>query len=433
MPKALLLSENFTLQHFTTRFLTLSLALLTGFVTFGTSPGLCDPGNQLHVPETLPTPRRTAPVSAEPDTLLVMASGDTNKGDVDTAIKECHGTITGTIGQGPLTVYIVKTEKGQFAEAEKKLSKDKHFCAVQRNYMYKVEQSAGTANDPYFSSEWHLGAVNAVNAWSLGQGRNAVLAVLDTGCNYSMPELSGKTYSGYDAINKRNGQTDVYGHGSMVATTAAAVTNNRRNTAAIAPMAYVYPVRVGDSNGGVSESAILEGIYKCGQQGIKIINISANADPPYSFANARIHPTLHQYLRWYHDQKNGLVFNSAGNNGQYDSSPKVPYLIVVSAIGKNYSLANFSTYGSPTWFTGPGVGVYCTDRSGRVAAVSGTSFSCPIVAAVAALVWGANPSLRNTSVEAILINTCYKAGSQSWTPYYGYGLPNAQAAVSRAR
>lgn len=377
-------------------------------------------------------PRATQAMRWTPDTLLISPAVDASSDDVSEALQQVNGTVVRTIGSGALTVYVVEVPKGQLTKAETKLRKDKHFSDVSRDFYFSIDAAAmtGSVNDPYFPSQWHLGAINAVRAWDVSQASKPI-AVLDTGTNGSVQDLSGKTYAGFDAVNNREGQSDVQGHGTMVATTAAARTNNGVATAAPARNAYIYPVRVGSSSGGISMQAVLNGIYKCGESGLKIINISANGNPPYTFAHPSM-TALHKYMKWFHDTKGGLIFNSAGNNGQVDQNPLVPYLIVVSAIDTSYSLANFSTYGSPVWFTAPGTQIYCTSRDGRVAGVSGTSFSCPLVASVAAMVWGANPSLTNRQVEAILRDTCYKAGTASWTQWYGYGMPNAEAAVRRA-
>lgn len=384
------------------------------------------PQNQLGVPSAAPTPKAPKPPRWEEDVLLVMPESNDREA-LDELLKESKATIIRTIGEGEMTVFVVKTEKGQLEKTEKKFLKDtEHFKSVQRNYYFSVD---ATANDPYFPSEWHLSAMNVPKAWDVSQGGQNIVGVLDTGANYNIADLAGKTYAGYDAVNKREGQSDVQGHGTMVSTTIAAITNNGKNTAAPARLARIYPVCVGYPNGAVSGSAILEGIWKCGNSGIKIINISANGSPPYTFANKQVNGTLHSYFKWFHDTKGGLIFNSAGNDGTFDSNPLVPYLIVVSAIDTSYYLASFSVYGNCIWFTAPGTKIYCSSRTGQVASVSGTSFSAPLVASIAALLWGARPGLRNSDVENILRNTCYKAGSASWTKWYGYGMPNAEAAL----
>ena len=367
-----------------------------------------------------------------PNILMVMPNKGKDPEAIDSSLHDVHGEVVEKIGEGEMTVLMVKVEQQYFAEAERKLSQDKNFACVQRDLVYKTD-AAAPVNDPYYASQWHLRALNVVNAWNVSQGGPVVIGVLDSGVNGSISDLQGKTYSGYDAVTGVEGQRDVYGHGTMVSTTAAANTNNGVNTAAPARRAYIYPVRTGFSDGSISASAILKGVKRCGDLGIKIINISANGAPPYSFANQAVNSVLHSYFRWFHDTKGGLIFNSAGNDHLRDSNSLSSYLIVVSAIDNGGGLANFSTYGRPIWFTAPGTGIYCTSSSGRVGAVSGTSFSCPLVASVAALVWGAKPALTNVQVEKILKSTCYKDSSkQVWTESYGYGMPNAEAALNAA-
>jgi subtilisin family serine protease len=63
--------------------------------------------------------------------------------------------------------------------------------------------------------------------------------------------------------------------------------------------------------------------------------------------------------------------------------------------------------------------------------VDGTSFSSPIVAAVAALIISKNPALPNVAVESILKASC-KNSAPGWNPYFGWGLPDAKKAVDLA-
>lgn len=389
---------------------------------------------QLTIPKTLPKPKAVSGVAENvPDQLLVMASGNAEQDEFNESIEAVHGTVVQTIGEGPIKTYVVQVEKGKLVEAEQKLSKDGNVAMVQRNYTHKLQQAAPAANDPFFSSQWNLPAVNVVNAWPIGNGTGAIIGVMDVGVATNVNDLSGKCYAGYDAVRRVAGQTPSGDHGSLVATTAGARTNNRVNTAAVAPGAMIYPIKISNASGVISEAAILEGIYHAGTSNIRILNLSANSAPPYSLSARQYHPAFHTYADWYHNQRNGLLIVSSGNEGMRDSSPFSPNIMVVSAIGTSYTLAGFSNYGNNIWFTAPGAFLYCTTASGRVANVSGTSFSAPTVAAIAAIVHGKNRNLRNVDIERILRTTCYKAYGQTYTPYYGYGLPNGEAAVKAAR
>lgn len=396
---------------------------------------------QLQVPQKLPMPKPGVPRTNVPDELLVMASGTSDQQELAESLQAVHGEIVRTIGSGARTVYVVRTEKGAIADTENKLRKDQNIAMVQRNYMVQMQQkSAVVPNDPYYSSQWHIGGVNAQAAWSSSTGQGMTVAIIDSGVPVNGVDISGKVrlngvaVNGYDAVKRVASQGPTGDHGAMTATTACAVTNNRTNTAGVAPAAAIYPIKVSDSSGRITESALLEAIDHAGSKGIKILNVSLNSSPPYSLSNRSAHPVFHSYADWYHSQVGGLIFLAAGNDAREDTSPISPNLIVVSAISPAYKMATFSTYGSNVWFTGPGESIVCTSASGRVASVAGTSFSTPCLAGVAALVWAANPQLKNTDVERILVSTCYRASSgAAYTKYFGYGLPNAKAAVGAAR
>lgn len=365
-----------------------------------------------------------------------MASGTTDSEEFADSIKEVDGTIVGRIGEGALTIYVVQTEKGKLSETEGKLARDEHIACVQRNFYVQMQV---VPNDPYYPSQWHLPAMNLPAAWDktglqvdYSKAGKQWIAVLDSGTKSWTPELNGRCDVGYDAVTRSYGQAPIGHHGTMIATAIGAATNNRLATAAVNPRSVICPIKVCDARGNVSESAILEALYYCGNHDIHIVNLSINAAPPYSLSNRQYHPAFHIYADWFHNTKNGLIFIAAGNHGKRDLSPRSPNLIVVSAISRHMTLALFSNYGDNVWFTAPGQGVWCSDADNRPTSVSGTSMSAPCAAAVAALIWGTNPGLKNTDIEHILAATCYKAGTRSQTRWYGFGLPNASAGVKAA-
>jgi len=472
-----------------------TLALALGMTLLGTSPCLSQPQKQLHMPASLASPQPAPAPGYEDDTLLIMPAASADQDEINDALKEVHGRIVATIGDGKLKVLVVRTEKGKLAETEQKLGKDKHFSAIQRNYRAYAQGVPGNThiyfnpkalpapvNDPNFNQEWYLGALHAAQAWQTSRGGGIQIGVFDSGCNF-VDDLLTKMNTGFDSTSpadqqapgawvegqggsylndyidsilphNKGGYIDFLGHGTKVATTASARADNGVNTAGVAPDALVTPVRIAtpDGRGGATTTdlAIMLGIQYAKRFGIKLVNISYNAAPPYSYSNAKVHRVVHAFIQDFHDNWNGLVFVSAGNNGMQDTSPMAPYMIVVSAIDSTFAPVNVpgwwaTTYGNPVWFCAPGLNIACSDKDGSLVSVAGTSFAAPICAGVAALVWGANPGLRNYQVESIMKASCKQlgitpqpVGNQNqggpvWSPFFGYGLPDADQAVRMAR
>lgn len=383
---------------------------------------------------------RTIPKSRE-GVLLVMPSAGADSDEVSKAISEASGEVIGQIGEGSLLTLIVRMPQDKINEAEKKLSKDEHFGVVQRDYVscsqaLSEHDSTGT-NDPYFSSQWHLAAMNVAPTLTKSRGYGVMVAIADTGCESTNQDLWGKTYTGVDVTRSIPGghhDRDRDSHGTLVATTACAKTNNRILTASPANLSGVFPIVIASPEGVTSDIFLAKAVYEAGKRGYRVLNISYNSEDPCSnLADRRTHPVLHAYLMWYHDQRNGLAFFPAGNGGRFDSNPRLPYMIVVSALDQSYELAKFSNYGNPVWFTAPGCNIVSSTREGRMASVSGTSFACPLVAAVAAQVIARNGWLKNTQVEQILINSCLNAPGKKWNSLYGFGLIDADRAVTLAR
>lgn len=378
-----------------------------------------------------------APGEVEDNSILIMP----NKGDTDNAmqkLREVNGTVSRVLGSGDSTTWVVKFETpSAFIKAEKQLIKDKHFKNVQRNYIFSPQ-----TNDQYFPAQQTIYSptfLNVVNGWnrSPGEQRN-VIAIIDTGVSLKNIDLVGKCYPGYDCRKGREQQKDTAGHGTMVSTTAAAIGDNYLLTAGPARNSAIFPINAYVKKGFPTDT-LVEAMDQCMARGIKIANMSLNARAPeYSLSNKNYNAVLHDRFKTYHDN-GGLLFNAAGNEADNDTNPRWPYLIVVSATDTSSGqLASFSTYGNSVWFTAPGVYIPCStkQKEGKIVAVSGTSFSSPLAASIAALIWGAKPSLTNLQVEQIMINTAnrkhdpnFSGGYVAPNQVYGYGMPDAGAAL----
>ncbi|HMY02064.1 MAG TPA: S8 family serine peptidase [Candidatus Obscuribacter sp.] len=417
---------------------------------------------KLKSPTNRPLTRPNVPkVTWQEDILLITPDMKADNDEVKDALSDVHGTVVATLGDGRLKMLVVKCEKGKFAETEKKLTADKkHFTAVGRNYRFAANV---VPNDPKFSSSWHLTAMNCPKAWDKGQG-GAKIAVLDSGCQASVADLNGKVEKGFDANTpaakalggilmasgslpgvtdlagaiaaeaSSGANTDQNGHGTWVASAAVAAMNNSQVTAGIAPSSTVYPIRIADAAKGstamTDDLSVACAMFKVFTSGARIVNLSYGG-PYYGFHNPVIHGPLHKIFMEYYYARQGLIFLSAGNDAIFDGTPNCPYINMVSAIDSSGNLADFSNYGTIVDFTAPGKGIVVTDIDGLDATVNGTSFSCPIVAAVASLILSKNPALPNVAVEGILKASCVNS-TPGWNPYFGWGMPDAKKAVDLA-
>jgi subtilisin family serine protease len=277
-------------------------------------------------------------------------------------------------------------------------------------------------NDADYGSEWHLQTINAPTAWNTSIGSGVIVAILDSGVDATHPDLVGQLVPGWNFYDNNSNTADVYGHGTMVAGVVAAHGNNSIGVAGVAWGAKVMPVRVTDTSGIGTLSAFANGLTYAADHGARVANLSF---PVQSSSST-------QAAAQYFMNKGGVVFNSAGNYGALDSTPASNALVSVSATGSTDVLASWSSFGPYVDLSAPGVGIWTTSLGGGYSAVSGTSFSSPLSAGVAALMMSVNPSLTPSQVVSLLESSAVDLGSPGYDYDYGYGRVNAAAAVSAA-
>jgi hypothetical protein len=283
-----------------------------------------------------------------------------------------------------------------------------------------------TPNDPYFSSGWHLPKIQAPAAWDVTTGRtNVVIAVVDSGVDPAHPDLGGRLLLGYDLANNDPDPSDDNGHGTAVSGTAAAAGNNGVGVAGLAWNCLILPVKVTDATGSASYSDVANGIIYAADRGARVINISLGGSSASSTLQTAID------YAW---NKGVVIVASAGNSG--NSLPNYPgacnHVVAVSATQQSDALASWSSYGSFVSLAAPGVGIWTCNTNGAYAAWSGTSFSSPIVAGVAALIASANPALSNAQIVNVLKASADDLGATGFDTSYGYGRVNASRAVLSA-
>ncbi len=333
-----------------------------------------------------------------------------------------------------------------------------------------------TPNDPRLSEQWGFGTttagINVRPAWDKATGNGVVVAVIDTGIT-SHPDLNANILPGYDFISDSATARDGNGrdsnpadegdwvasanecytgssasnsswHGTHVAGTIAAVTNNAVGVAGTAYNSKIVPVRVLGKCGGYT-SDIADAIVWA--SGGSVSGVPANANPAevinMSLGGSGTCSTTYQNAINGAVSRGTTVVVAAGNSATNVSS-SVPAncanVIAVAATTSAGAKASFSNYGTGIDVSAPGQGILSTLNSGTTtpgnasyASYNGTSMAAPHVAGVVALVQSvASTALTPAAVETLLKNTA-RALPGACSGGCGAGIVNADAAVTQAR
>ena len=289
-------------------------------------------------------------------------------------------------------------------------------------------------NDPSFGSLWGLsnngsqgGLLNAdINiepAWALGTATSIVTAVIDTGVDYTHPDLASNIWTntdevagngidddgngfvddvrGWDFVNNDSDPMDDNGHGTHVAGTIGAVGNNGIGVTGVAWTASIMPLKFLDQSGSGSLSDAIKAIQYARVNGAKIINASWGGG---GFSSA-LQSAITQFIT-----SGGLFVAAAGNEAtNNDVTPSYPAnyqgVISVGASTRTDTRASFSNYGTSVDVFAPGQSILSTLPGNRYGSLSGTSMATPQVAGALALLWGQNPTLSATTISQALINS----------------------------
>jgi subtilisin family serine protease len=303
--------------------------------------------------------------------------------------------------------------------------------------------------------EWQFAAVHEelVPQSVLRAAASVTIATIDTGADLTAPDLAAKQPRTYNLRLGNGDVRDTNGHGTFVASLAAGSLTNGEGIAGFGGDARLLVVKASHADGSLSDLDEANAIVYAVDHGARVINLSVGG--------ADTSLTERRGIQYAVDH-GALVVAAAGN--EFDDGNPVEYPsallqpvgsngvggvgLSVGASTQDGSRAFFSNTGSQISLVAPGDDVFgavsslsSTDEYPRVALPgssagdygfsSGTSFSAPEVAGVAALVMAANPLLRANEVAEILKETA--SGGGAWNPEVGYGVADAAAAVERAQ
>jgi subtilisin family serine protease len=308
-----------------------------------------------------------------------------------------------------------------------------------------VSQSAGTAlknicptNVAVMNIVSVGNDIHATQAWDVATGStNVIVAVIDSGVDYTHPDLAGNMWVnqaelngipgvdddgngcvddiyGYDFCNSDPDPMDDHFHGTHVAGTIGAVGNNGIGVVGVCWNVRIMALKFLSESGSGADSDAIECIYYAAQNGARILNNSWGGG---GFSQAVMDAISAA-------NSAGVLFvaaagNSAGNNDQnpeYPASYNVPNVIAVAATGSHDELASFSCYGVTSVDLGaPGMDIlstlptymtYAMSQNGfstGYGTASGTSMAAPHVSGALALLESCYPSLTAAQVKGRLL------------------------------
>ncbi|MBH0117538.1 S8 family serine peptidase [Salinibacterium sp. NG253] len=290
--------------------------------------------------------------------------------------------------------------------------------------------------DAVRDQEYWLQEYGIEAAWKTTKGAGVTIAVIDTGVDGSVDELAGVVTGGTDFSGQgsANGQTPVGddnpAHGTLVASLAAGRgTGTDAGVIGAAPAANIMAISIGFTGGAISsDDQIALAVRYAVDQGADVINLSLTRE------------TLDWPLSWdsaflYAMDNDVVVVAAAGNRGSGTASvgapATMPGVLTVAGVDVNgVASFNASTQGITIGVAAPSEDLVGVAPGGSHVLWNGTSGATPIVAGIVALVRAAHPELDANNVINRIVSTAHDTGAPGADAIYGFGLIDAEAAVT---
>ena len=329
-------------------------------------------------------------------------------------------------------------------------------------------QAAVTPNDTLYPQQWNLHDAKGIStpeAWATTQGSGVTVAVIDSGI-VKHPDLDANVLPGYDFITEPSIARDGNGrdadptdqgnweeagvcaagseasesnwHGTHVAGSIAAIMNNKRGIAGVAPNAKILPLRALGMCGGYDSDIADAMVWAAGGT---VEGVPANTHPAQiinlSLGGEGTCPTTYSKAIAEVNKRGAILVVAAGNDDQ-DTSKIAPAncggSIVVGSTNQKGQRSDFSNYGKIVDVSAPGDGIMSTVDLGTTVSTGagyteydGTSMAAPQVAGIIALMKSVDPSLTADRAKQVLkqsakpltcnVNAC------------GAGIANAASAL----
>jgi subtilisin family serine protease len=323
------------------------------------------------------------------------------------------------------SIALVRNETDlSLRELAQQLSEDDGVAYVEPNY---IVRHTSLPNDPEYGEQWALPKIQAPEAWDMAKGdASVIVAVIDTGIDYNHPDLQGNLWTnpgeiagngidddgngyiddvrGWDFYNQDNDPMDGDSHGTHVAGTIAASTNNGQLVSGVSWHAGLVGLKFLSDDGWGNTADAIDAVAYCAAMDFPISNNSWGGGG-YSQA---LKDVIAQAGEMGH-----LFCAAAGNSASdndvsphYPSNYDLPSILSIAASNDLDQLAWFSCYGNLTVdMAAPGENILSLIPNGGTASYSGTSMATPHVAGAAALLLSIDPDSGYQKLKNLLMNS----------------------------
>jgi subtilisin family serine protease len=310
--------------------------------------------------------------------------------------------------------------------------------------------SPARADEVRNAQMWVLNAVNAPTAWRVTEGRGVVVAVIDSGVDPAVSDLTGSVITGPDLAGVGTPPSNAgWGvHGTWMASLISGHghVGGGSGVMGVAPMSKVLSIRVvtdktdpgysqyqKESDSRVQES-LATAIGYATAHGASVISMSLGYGSPSAVVRSALQKALNHGV---------VVVASSGNSGDsvgartsgqapYSFPADYPGVLGVVAVSRSGSAANFSSYNLSVQVGAPGVDVPAQGRDGQYWLVSGTSPACALTAGVAALIKARYPDLAPALVVRAITSSTQNRPANGYDDKIGFGTVDAGAAMAAA-
>jgi subtilisin family serine protease len=242
---------------------------------------------------------------------------------------------------------------------------------------------------------WGVSQIKAPQAWSTTTGHRVKVGVIDTGADFSHPDLRQSLSRGINLLNRSMLPHDDNGHGTHIAGTIAAA-NQLQGMIGVAPRSLISPVKAFDHNGSAFVSDIILGIEWCIRNRMNVINMS--------FGMKTRSKALLSAVTNAHNA-GVIIVASSGNDGKrrsVDYPARYPQTIAVGATTRLRRVAPFSNRGAYIDVYAPGDKIVSAWLRGKYNEMSGTSMATSHVSGAIALLLAHKPGLTPTEIKSII-------------------------------